>query len=277
MCHIFYIFFCLQSFSDTTAEAMMRSFRAMQFESRIMHGGNRIPIRIDTIRECLGRSKPNFEYREADNDGITNAAQGDIYDFLIKTSESFFINESGLMKLDMDIDRLAGNNPFANIPPPTNVQDQSLCNEGGVVGIGSEKKMDCFDTFGNEYPEQNITPTVDGDDVCRNNTCKDQLRESNEINEEEERGPNEGLINDDKNREMQDVAQRVNPVACGEEPTQVLELKKGILRESNENSKEEEIGLKEGLISYEKNRDGRCCSTGQSNSIWRRANKSFGI
>jgi hypothetical protein len=245
----------LQSFSDTTAEAMMRSFRAMQFESRIMHGGNRIPIRIDTIRECLGRSKPNFEYREADNDGITNAAQGDIYDFLIKTSESFFINESGLMKLDMDIDRLAGNNPFANIPPPTNVQDQSLCNEGGVVGIGSEKKMDCFDTFGNEYPEQNITPTVDGDDVCRNNTCKDQLRESNEINEEEERGPNEGLINDDKNREMEDVAQRVNPVACGEEPTQVLELKKGILRESNENSKEEEIGLKEGLISYEKNRE----------------------
>ncbi|WJX91620.1 non-specific serine/threonine protein kinase [Trifolium repens] len=246
--------FFVRSFSDTTAEAMMRSFRAMQFESRIMHGGNRIPIRIDTIRECLGRSKPNFEYREADNDGITNAAQGDIYDFLIKTSESFFINESGLMKLDMDIDRLAGNNPFANIPPPTNVQDQSLCNEGGVVGIGSEKKMDCFDTFGNEYPEQNITPTVDGDDVCRNNTCKDQLRESNEINEEE-RGPNEGLINDDKNREMEDVAQRVNPVACGEEPTQVLELKKGILRESNENSKEEEIGLKEGLISYEKNRE----------------------
>ncbi|WJX85910.1 non-specific serine/threonine protein kinase [Trifolium repens] len=220
--------FFVKSFSDTTAEAMMRSFLAMQFESRIMHGGNRIPIRIDTIRERLGCSEPNFEYREADNDGITNPAQGDIYDFLIKTSKSFFINESGLMKLDRDIDRLAGNNPFANIPPPTNVQDQSLCNEGGVVGIGSEKKMDCFDTFGNEYPEQNITPTVDGDDVCRNNTCKDQLRESNEINEDEERGPNEGLINDDKNREMENVAQRVNPIVFGEEPTKVLEFKKGM-------------------------------------------------
>ncbi|PNX92174.1 putative serine threonine-protein kinase cdc7-like protein [Trifolium pratense] len=237
--------FFVKSFSDTTAEAVMRSFYAMQFESRILHRGNSmIPIRIDTIGECSGCSEPSFEYRKADNDGITNMAQGDIYGFLIKTSESFFISESGLMKLDKDLGRLAGNNPFANLEPPTDVQDQSLCNEGGLVGIGSEKKMDCFDTFGNEYPEQNISPTVDGDDVCRNNTCKYPLRESNEINEEE-RGPKEGLINDDKDREMEDVAQRANPVACGEEPTQVME--------SNEKGKEEEIGLKEGLISYDKN------------------------
>ncbi|GAU20223.1 hypothetical protein TSUD_352870, partial [Trifolium subterraneum] len=247
----------VKSFSDTTVEDVMRrSFFAMQSESRIMHGGNpMIPIRIDTIGGYSGCSEQNFEYREADNDGITNTAQGDISGALIKTSESFFINESGLMKLDQDLDRLAWNNSFVSLAPPTNVQDQSPCNEGGVVSIGSEKKMDCLDTFGNEYPEQNITPTVDGDDVCGNNTCKDPLRESNEINEEEERGPTEGLINYDKDREMEDVAQRVNPVACGEEPTQGLELKKGILRESNEKGKEEEISLKEGLISYDKSRE----------------------
>lgn len=232
---------------------MRRNFCAMKFESRIVNGGNyMIPIRIDSIGECSGCSEPNLKYREADNDGITSMVKGEISGSLIKANESFFISESDSRKLE-GLDRFVGHNPFANLAPPTSVQDQSLCNDD-VVGIGSEDKMDCFDSFGNEYPEQNITPTVDGEKVCRNNTCRDSLLESNEINKEEKRGPKEGLVNYENDREMEDVAQRVDPVACGEDPTDVLELEKGIIRESIEKYKEER-GLKEGMINYDKNEE----------------------
>lgn len=212
-----------------------------------------IPIRIDSIGECSGCSEPNFKYREADNDGITSMVKGEISGSLIKANESFFISESDSRKLD-GLDRFVGHNPFPNLAPPTSVQDQSLCNDVDVVGIGSENKMDCFDSFGNEYPEQNITTIVDGENVCRNNTCRDSLLESNEINKEEERGPKEGLVNYQNDREMEDVAQRVDPVACGEDPEKVLELEKGIIRESIEKYKEER-GLKEGMINYDKNKE----------------------
>jgi len=248
------IFFCLQSFADTTAEAVMRrNFRAMKFESRIVNGGNyMIPIRIDSIGECSGCSEPNFKYRKADNDGITSMVKGEISGSLIKANESFFSSESDSRKLE-GLDRFVGHNAFANLATPTSVQDQSLCNDGDVAGIGSENKMDCFNSFGNEYPEQNITPTVDGENICGNNTCKDSLREYNEINKEE-RGPEEGLVNYDNDREMEYFAQRVNYVACGEDPTEVLELEKGIIRESIEKNKEER-GSKEGMTNSDKNKE----------------------
>lgn len=218
-----------QSFDVSTVEAAMRrNFSAMKFESRIMLGGNyMIPIRIDTIGECSGCSKPNFEYREADNDAIANPVRGEISGALIKTSESFFISESDLRKPE-GVDRFTEHNPSEDLVPATIVQDQSLCNEDVVVGIESGKKMDCFDTLLHEYPEQNISHSLDDDGVCRNNTGKDPLRESNQKNKEVERGSTEGLVNYDKDREKEDVAQRLGPVVYEEEPTKDLDLKKGM-------------------------------------------------
>ncbi|KAL5061482.1 hypothetical protein RYX36_023219 [Vicia faba] len=219
----------IKSFVDTSAEAMMRrSFCTMKFEYRVMHDGNyMIPICIDTVGECLGWSEPNFEYKEADNNATTNTAQGVISDSLIKTSECFFVSDSGLKKLE-DLDRLPEHNPVAILALPPSVHDQSLCNEGIVVGTESGKKVDCFDTFGNEYPELNITHYVDDVDVCRNNTGKDPQSDSNEKNKEYEKGLKEEVINYDKDRGKEDVAQSCKPV-CEEQPTKVLEFKKGTL------------------------------------------------
>lgn len=192
-----------------------------------MHDGSyMIPICIDTVGECSGWSEPNFGYREADNDGTTNTAHEEISDYLIKTTECFFICDSGLKKVE-DLDGLPGHNPAAILAPPTSVQDQSLCNEGIVVGIESGKKVDCFDTFGNEYRELNITHYVDDVDVCRNNAGKDQQSDSIEKNIEYEKGLKEEVINYDKDKGKEDVAQSFKPVVFGEEPTKVLEFKKG--------------------------------------------------
>lgn len=202
---VFFSFFWgAQSFADIAKDLMARNLSAIKFESQILHGGNSmIPLCIDAIGGCSGCPAPKFEHREANNDATTSMFQGEVSGPLIKASESLFMTGSDLTcgKL-AGIDRFKECNLFVNLALP----------------------MNCSDTFENQYPEQNIIHSVDDDGVCRSNTCKDPIRESNE-NEEVESGSKKGLIGSGTDGEKVDVAQMVNPTVCGEESTKTLELR----------------------------------------------------
>ena len=215
----FGIFFHMQSYADAAKATMRANFPTIKFESQNMHSGNTmIPLRIDTNGERSDCPAPNFERRESDNDTITSMFQGEISGPVIKASDSLFVTGN-----DLTCQKVAGTDTFTqcnllvNPAQPTGFQDTSLCNKTLVGSIELGKKMDNFNTFRNEFPEQNnIHPA---DHICKNNACKDPINESKNEDEDlqAESGSKKGMVGSGTEQEKEDVSLKGNLALGGEE------------------------------------------------------------
>ncbi|CAL0305951.1 unnamed protein product [Lupinus luteus] len=199
-----------------------------------------VPLHID-FANGISSDCPawNFDHGEADNDASTSMLQGEISRSVI--SHSLFLTGNDLPCQNV------GNHAL-----PTTFQDPFQCDEAHVGSNGFGKKMDYAETFRHEYSEQNIHPVDHG--ICKFDTCKDPVRESNEEESMQVQCDlKEGLNGSGTEGEKEDTTQVVNLATCGEELKSCLEPKyftcKDPRRESNEEEgMQVECGLKEGLI-----------------------------